>query len=47
MENQITSAILAQIYNISSQLEQGQCHKNENEVYKLMESNSLEDTLSK
>jgi ribosomal protein L17 len=47
MEKQIASAILTQIYNISSQLEQGLCSRNENEVYDLIESNNLEETLSK
>jgi BMFP domain-containing protein YqiC len=47
MEKQITSAILAQIYNSSNQLESGQCRRNENEIYEFIESNSLDDTLNK
>jgi hypothetical protein len=47
MEKQIISAILAQIYNISSHLEPGYCPRNEIEVNELIESNSLDETLDK
>jgi hypothetical protein len=47
MEKQIISAILAQIYNISSYLEPGFCPRNEMEVNELIESNILDETLDK
>jgi hypothetical protein len=47
MEKQLASMILAQIYNLSSHLEPGGCPRNNEEVYKLIESNNLEETLDK
>jgi hypothetical protein len=44
---QLTSVILAQIYNLSNHLEAGLCPRNETEVYELIQTNNLEETLDK
>jgi DNA-binding transcriptional regulator YbjK len=47
MEKQLTSAILAQIHNLSCHLEPGLCPRNDTEVCELLQSNRLEETLDK
>jgi hypothetical protein len=44
---QLTSAILAQIYNLSKYLEPELCPRNDTEVYEMIHSNTLEETLDK
>jgi hypothetical protein len=47
MGKQLASMILAQIYNLSGHLETGICPRNNEEVYDLIESNRLKETLDK
>jgi hypothetical protein len=47
IEKLLTSAILAQIYILSSHLEPRLCLRNETEVDELIQSNCLEETLDK
>jgi ElaB/YqjD/DUF883 family membrane-anchored ribosome-binding protein len=46
MGYQFMNIILAQIYNLSKYLEAGEIHRNETEVYDLIQSQNLEETLN-